>query len=254
MDSTAFDAFENPQLARQLIEAIDTAARAGLPDINLMEVCGTHTVSIARAGLRSVLPPQIHLLSGPGCPVCVTPNADIDKIIALTRIPNVTLATFGDMVRVPGSSTTLQQRRAEGASVAVVYSPLDALELAASDPQRQVVFAGVGFETTAPLVAATIKRAQAQGLDNFSVFCAHKNVPHVLEALVNDPQVRIDAFILPGHVSTIIGVQPYEFLASRYGVPGVITGFAAVDILQGIDMLVRQLAGGSASIQVNQGC
>ncbi|MDR0888477.1 MAG: hydrogenase formation protein HypD, partial [Coriobacteriales bacterium] len=212
--------FKDPELARGLISAIEHLAGRleadGKGQINIMEVCGSHTMAIARNGLRSVLPDNINLISGPGCPVCVTANRDIDSIIALTRLSNVTVATFGDMVRVPGSSTSLQQRKAHGASVEVVYSPLDALKLAQERPGEQVVFVGVGFETTAPLVAATIERAQKQGIDNFSVICAHKQVPPALDVLVNDPQVRISAFLLPGHVSTILGVAPYGFLASDY--------------------------------------
>ena len=231
--------FKDPQLAHALIDTIEHCDV--VDEVNLMEVCGTHTMAIARSGIRSVLPQNIHLLSGPGCPVCVTPNADIDKIIALARDPHIIIATFGDMMRVGGSSTSLQECKAQGSNVVVVYSPLDALNLAMQNPQQQVVFVGVGFETTAPIVAATIKRAAAQNVQNFSVACAHKNVPHVLEALVRDPQVTIDAFILPGHVSTIIGTHPYEFLASQYGIPGVVTGFETVDILQGIAMLLRQL-------------
>lgn len=232
------EVFKNPQLAKSLLESI-RAAKVG--DVNLMEVCGTHTMAIARGGLRSVLPPNVHLLSGPGCPVCVTCNRDIDTVIALSKMPQVTIATFGDMIRVPGSTTTLQKQKAEGSDVRVVYSPLDALRIAHSEPEREVVFVGVGFETTAPLVAATIRRAKDQGIGNFSVMCAHKNVPHVLEVLVNDPEVAIDAFILPGHVSTIIGTKPYEFLAQKYNIPGVVTGFETVDVLEGIAMLVRQL-------------
>ncbi len=232
------EVFKNPQLAKSLLESI-AAAKVG--DVNLMEVCGTHTMAIARGGLRSVLPPNVHLLSGPGCPVCVTCNRDIDTVIALAKMPQVTITTFGDMIRVPGSTTTLQKEKAAGADVRVVYSPLDALRIAQSEPAREVVFVGVGFETTAPLVAATIRRAKEQGIGNFSVACAHKNVPHVLEVLVNDPEVAIDAFILPGHVSTIIGTRPYAFLAEKYGIPGVVTGFETVDVLEGIAMLVRQL-------------
>lgn len=215
-----------------------------------MEVCGTHTMSIAKNGLRGLLPEGIELLSGPGCPVCVTPTKDIDSIIAMSMMPGVTVATFGDMIRVPGSSESLQSARSLGANVEVVYSPLDALGIARNNPDTQVVFAGVGFETTAPLVAATIKRAAAEKVDNFTVACMHKNVPHVLEALVNDDEVAIDAFILPGHVSTIIGATPYGFLASRYHVPGAITGFEALDILKGIAMLVRQLESGEARIEI----
>ncbi|MGI6216252.1 MAG: hydrogenase formation protein HypD [Coriobacteriales bacterium] len=241
------DQFKNPKLAKSLLNAIRSY---DVGDVNLMEVCGTHTVAIARSGLRSALPSGIHLISGPGCPVCVTPNKTIDTIIAFSKMENVTLATFGDMVRVPGSSTTLQKQRAEGASIQVVYSPLDALQLALENPDRQVVFAGVGFETTAPLVAATIKGAKEEDIHNFSVICAHKNVPHVLDALVRDPEVKIDAFILPGHVSTIIGSHPYEFLVKEHGIGGVITGFETVDLLQGIDMLVRQLNDGTPKIEI----
>jgi hydrogenase expression/formation protein HypD len=212
-----------------------------------MEVCGTHTVAIARAGLRSLLPPGIRLLSGPGCPVCVTANADIDRIIACTHLPNVTLCTFGDMIRVPGSSTSLARRKAEGASVEVVYSPLDALALAARMPERQLIFVGVGFETTTPLVAATIQRAAARDLRNFSVLAAQKQVPPAIRVLLDDPQVALDALLLPGHVSTIIGTEPYGFIASEYNIPAVITGFEPADILQGIANLLRQLLGAAKS-------
>jgi hydrogenase expression/formation protein HypD len=214
-----------------------------------MEVCGTHTVAIARSGFRSVLPRTIRLLSGPGCPVCVTANADIDRIIALTRVPGVMLATFGDMVRVPGSSTSLMQRKAEGASVEVVYSPLDALRLAREQADRQVVLVGVGIETTTPLIAATIERAAALQLANFSVLAIHKRVPPALASLVNDPEVSLDALILPGHVSTILGLEPYGFLADEYRIPGVITGFEPVDVLQGIAQLLEQCVEGVARIE-----
>lgn len=242
------EVFKDPKLARNLIDVINAIDLDG--DVNLMEVCGTHTMAIARGGIRSVIPENVHLLSGPGCPVCVTCNRDIDTVIALAKMPEITITTFGDMVRVPGSSTSLQKEKAEGADVRVVYSPLDALGIAQDEPDRQVVFVGVGFETTAPLVAATIKRAKTENVTNFSVACAHKNVPHVLETLVNDPEVAIDAFILPGHVSTIIGTRPYEFLAEKYGIPGVVTGFETVDVLQGIAMLLRQLSNKEARIEI----
>lgn len=240
--------FKNPELARGLVESIKTFAPER--DVTLMEVCGTHTVSIARNGIRSIMPDSVHLASGPGCPVCVTSNHDIDKVIALARIPNVIIATFGDMTRVPGSTSSLLAEQANGADVRIVYSPLDALDLAAKNPNRQVVFVGVGFETTTPLVAMAIKRAAAAGLDNFSVYAAHKNMPGALEAIVNDPELKVDALILPGHVSTIIGAKPYEFLAKDYGIPGVITGFEPNDILQGITMIMRQIAEGRADIEI----
>ena len=241
-------AFKDPQLARGLIESIRKLAPAD--GATLMEVCGTHTVAIARNGIRALMPEGVKLSSGPGCPVCVTSNRDIDAVIALARIPEVTIATFGDMTRVPGSTSSLLKEQASGRNVQIVYSPLDALALAQANPDRQIVFVGVGFETTTPLSAMAIKRAKALGLKNFSVLAIHKNMPNALEVIVNDPQLKLDALILPGHVSTIIGMEPYRFLAEKYGVPGVITGFEAVDVLQGIAMIMRQLHEGRAEIEI----
>lgn len=242
-----FSAFKDPKLARGLIETIH---RLAPEHATLMEVCGTHTVAIARNGIRDLMPEGLRLASGPGCPVCVTCNRDIDTVIALARIPNVTITTFGDMTRVPGSTSSLLAEQAAGRSVEIVYSPLDALAFAKAHPEREVVFVGVGFETTTPLVAMAIKRARAMGLSNFTVFAAHKNMPGALELLVGDPTLELDALILPGHVSTIIGTEPYRFLAEKYGIPGVITGFEPVDVLQGIAMLVRQLHEGRAEIEI----
>lgn len=242
-------AFKDPELARGLASSIRALTPEDRP-VTLMEVCGTHTVSIARNGIRSLMPDNVQLASGPGCPVCVTSNHDIDKVIALAKVPGVTIATFGDMTRVPGSTSSLLAEQAAGADVRIVYSPLDALRLAEENPDRQVVFVGVGFETTTPLVAMAIKRAKAAGLTNFSVFAAHKNMPGALEVIVNDPALSVDALILPGHVSTIIGVEPYRFLAERYGIPGVITGFEPNDILQGIAMIMRQVHEGRADIEI----
>ena len=242
-----FSAFKDPKLARGLIETIH---RLAPEHATLMEVCGTHTVAIARNGIRDLMPEGLRLASGPGCPVCVTCNRDIDTVIALARIPNVTITTFGDMTRVPGSASSLLAEQAAGRSVEIVYSPLDALAFAKAHPEREVVFVGVGFETTTPLVAMAIKRAKAMGLSNFTVFAAHKNMPGALELLVGDPTLELDALILPGHVSTIIGAEPYRFLAEKYGIPGVITGFEPVDVLQGIAMLVRQLHEGRAEIEI----
>lgn len=240
--------FKDPKLARNLVGAIKGfAPQSGA---TLMEVCGTHTVSIARAGIRDLMPEGVRLASGPGCPVCVTCNRDIDSVIALARVPEVIIATFGDMTRVPGSSSSLLAEQAAGRSVQIVYSPLDALALAQNNPKRQVVFVGVGFETTTPLVASAVKRASQLGLENFTVFAAHKNMPGALEAIVADPQLKVDALILPGHVSTIIGSAPYRFLAEKYGIPGVITGFEPVDVLQGIAMIMRQLNEGRAEIEI----
>ena len=241
-------AFKDPKLARGLIDSISKLTPAG--GATLMEVCGTHTVAIARNGIRNLMPEGVRLTSGPGCPVCVTSNRDIDTVIALARIPGVTIATFGDMTRVPGSTSSLLKEQANGRSVKICYSPLDALTLAKQRPDQQIVFVGVGFETTTPLEAMAIKRAAAMGLENFSVFAAHKNMPGALETLVNDPSLKIDALILPGHVSTIIGTKPYEFLAKKYGIPGVVTGFEPVDVLQGIAMIMRQLHEGRADIEI----
>ncbi|WP_281508370.1 hydrogenase formation protein HypD [Parvibacter caecicola] len=240
-------AFRDPALARGLVQAIGELAPESA---TLMEVCGTHTVAIARNGIRGLMPEGVRLASGPGCPVCVTSNHDIDKVIALARVPEVTIATFGDMTRVPGSTSSLLAEQAAGRSVEIVYSPLDALKLAADNPNRQIVFVGVGFETTTPLVAIAIKRAKEAGLKNFSVYGAHKNMPGALEVIVADPRLKVSALILPGHVSTIIGAKPYQFLAEKYGIPGVITGFEPVDVLQGIAMLMRQLYEGRAEIEI----
>lgn len=240
-------AFKDPALARGLIESIQALAPESA---TLMEVCGTHTVAIARNGIRGLMPEGVRLASGPGCPVCVTSNHDIDKVIALARVPEVTIATFGDMTRVPGSTSSLLAEQAAGRSVEIVYSPLDALRLAQENPTRQIVFVGVGFETTTPLVAMAIKRARAMGLTNFTVYGAHKNMPGALEVIINDPALKLDALILPGHVSTIIGAEPYRFLAEKYGIPGVITGFEPVDVLQGIAMIMRQLHEGRADIEI----
>lgn len=241
-------AFKDPELARGLVESI--AKLAPKSGATLMEVCGTHTVAIARNGIRTLMPEGVKLSSGPGCPVCVTSNHDIDKVIALSRVPGVVIATFGDMTRVPGSTSSLLAEQAAGRNIQIVYSPLDALKLAKQNPDLQVVFVGVGFETTTPLVAMAIKRAKEAGLQNFSVYGAHKNMPGALEAIVSDPDLKVDALILPGHVSTIIGVEPYRFLAEKYGIPGVITGFEPNDVLQGIAMIMRQLHEGRAEIEI----
>jgi hydrogenase expression/formation protein HypD len=237
--------YRDPQVARQLIDGIAALAAAlavgADGPINIMEVCGTHTMAIAKNGLRAVMPDTIHLTSGPGCPVCVTSNHDIDIAIELAKQPEVTVTTFGDMIKVPGSYSSLAREKGEGADVRVVYSPLDALELAQREPDRHVSFIGVGFETTTPIIAATIKRAAAAGLDNFSIYSAHKTVPGALRAIAADPEINISGLLLPGHVSTIIGTEPYGFLTREFGIPGVVAGFEPVDILQAIFMLLKQL-------------
>lgn len=231
--------FRDPALARELIETIGCLCEGR--SINLMEVCGTHTVSIGRYGLRGAMPSGLKLLSGPGCPVCVTSNHDIDAAIAMAHIPGAIVATFGDMIRVPGSTTTLGAEKAAGADIRVVYSPLDALSLARENPSRPVIFIGVGFETTTPIVGSSIQMAAEEGLSNYYVYAAHKSTAPALEAIANDPETRVDGFILPGHVSTITGLAPYGFLAERYGIPGVVSGFEPVDVLNGIARLAAMV-------------
>ena len=241
-----FNQFRDPQAVRALLARIRTAL--GARELNLMEVCGTHTVSIGRYGFRSLLPENLHLLSGPGCPVCVTANQDIDRAVALARLDGAIIATFGDMIRVPGSTSSLAAEKAAGRDVRVVYSPLDALDIAQQHPDREVIFMGVGFETTAPAIAACILEAEARDLANFSVFCVHKLTPAALTAIAQDPETQIDGFILPGHVSTIIGLAPYGFLARDFHIPGVVTGFEPVDILESVALLVEMCAHGRPAI------
>lgn len=206
-----------------------------------MEVCGTHTMAISSSGVRRAIDPCLRLISGPGCPVCVTAQEDIDLAIELARIPGVVITTFGDMVRVPGSDSSLEQEVARGADVRIVYSPLDAVKLAQELTRAVVVFLGVGFETTIPTVAATAKLAKQARLDNFLVLPLFKTMPQALRMIAGAPQVKVDAFILPGHVSTIIGSKPYEFLVKEFRKPCCIVGFELLDLLQGIGMLLEQL-------------
>lgn len=216
--------------------------------LRIMEVCGTHTVAISRAGIRTLLPDKLSLVSGPGCPVCVTDAADIDKMIAFSRLPRVMVATFGDMMRVPGSSSSLAAEKSQGADIRVVYSPFDAVNLASHNPRRTVVFLGVGFETTAPAVALAIEEAADLGLRNFCVYSAHKLVPPALEALCSDPQLGIQGFLFPGHVSTVLGRSAYLKLSQEYGVPAAIAGFEPVDILSAIDLLVEAITSGRGGV------
>jgi hydrogenase expression/formation protein HypD len=205
-----------------------------------MEVCGTHTMAISRFGLRELLPAGMRLVSGPGCPVCVTAVGDLDRVMALSRLPGVTIATFGDLVRVPGSRGSLASERASGADVRAVYSPIDAVEIAAAQPDRQVVLVGIGFETTAPTVAGALLLARQRALANFSVLSLHKTMPGALRALLDSGETRIDGFILPGHVSVVTGSDCYRFLADEYGVGGVVAGFEADDVLEALLLLARQ--------------
>jgi hydrogenase expression/formation protein HypD len=208
--------------------------------ISIMEICGGHTTAIHKFGLLSLLPPNIRLLSGPGCPVCVSSQALIDKVIALSRIESVMITTYGDLIRVPGSATSLEKEKAVGNNIHIVYSVLEAIELAKRFPQHNVIFLGIGFETTAPASAAAILEAQKSNINNFYLFSAHKVMPPVMKALVNDG-VKIDGFIAPGHVSAITGTEMYREFPEKYGLGVVVSGFEPVDIMQSIYMLVRQI-------------
>ncbi len=219
-----------------------------IPPTTLMEVCGTHTVAIARHGLREALPEGVRLISGPGCPVCVTPQDQIDHFLALGEVEGVALATFGDMVRVPGTTKSLEQARAEGSEVLVVYSPMEAVEAAARTPEKQIIFFGIGFETTAPAVALALLEAQRRGLKNFSILCAHKLIPPAMLALLAT-EVKVDGFICPGHVSVVIGREAYQPVAAR-GKPCVVTGFEPADILVACQMLLQQLVEGRSEVEV----
>ncbi len=240
-------AYRSPALCAGLAREI-----AGLADrpLTFMDVCGTHTMAIARHGLKSLLPPNVRLVSGPGCPVCVTAQGDLDYFQALAREPGVLVATFGDLLRVPGSRGSLAEARAAGAAVRVVASPFACLELAAAHPDRQVVFLGVGFETTAPTVAAALLTAQKKGLTNFSVLSAHKLLPPALAALLSGPDLRLSGFLCPGHVTTVIGTACYQPVAQERGLPCVVAGFEPADVLASILMLVKQVEQGRSEVEI----
>jgi hydrogenase expression/formation protein HypD len=235
MSITYAEEYRDPAIAKSLVHQLTSVSTK---PVRLMEVCGTHTMAIFRHGIRSLLPETISLLSGPGCPVCVTAQGDIDAFVALSQRKDVTVTTFGDLMRVPGSGSSLKHETAQGADVRVVYSPMDALKLAQQLPDRQVVFLAVGFETTAPTIAATLLSAQKMKLKNFTIYCAHKTVPVALTALMDNPMVNIDGFLLPGHVSVIIGVDAYRPFFDRYQIPCVVAGFEPVDVLRGVEALV----------------
>ncbi len=241
------DEFRDIELCSGLARRIHRRVKGR--DMVLMEVCGTHTMAIHKSGIKAMLPESLKLLSGPGCPVCVTPNEYLDRAVALGRREDVILATFGDMLRVPGSSSSLEQVRAEGANVSMVYSCRDSLAVARENRDRKVVFLGVGFETTSPTIAATIEEAEREGVPNFHVLCGHKLIPPAMRALVENPDLSVQGFICPAHVSTIIGAGPYRFLADEHGIPCVITGFEPLDILQGIAMLADMIIDGKPSVK-----
>lgn len=238
---------ENKEIVARTLSAIEKLAST---QYNFMEVCGTHTMAIASSGLRSLLPKKLKMLSGPGCPVCVTAIEDIDKVIAIAKIENVITATFGDMIKVPGSDGSLEKARADGCDVRIVYSCNDAIQIAIDNPSKSVVFPGVGFETTSPTIAATVLNAEKRGVKNFFVIPLFKLVPPALELIVSIKDIKVDGFLLPGHVSTIIGVRPYQFMAEKYGKPCVIAGFEPLDILFGILMLLKQIEDKKPKVEV----
>lgn len=237
------DEYRDSSLVHKLTDKLHKICKNYSKEIVLMEVCGTHTMSIFRSGIRKLLPKNIRLLSGPGCPVCVTSNYYMDKSIAYARKDDVIITTFGDMLKVPGSTSSLQKERANGRKIVVLYSALDALQIARENPNYKIIFLGVGFETTTPTLACTIKIAKENKINNFFVYSGHKLIPPALRALIATKELNLDGFILPGHVSTIIGKTPYEFIANEFNIPCVITGFEPVDIAQGILMMAEQIIG-----------
>jgi hydrogenase expression/formation protein HypD len=241
------DEYRDGSVARVLSQKIH---KISTKPIRLMEICGTHTMSIFKHGIRSLLPETIDLVSGPGCPVCVTAMEEVDRSVKLARTPGVTVTTFGDMIRVPGTASSLDAEKAGGADVRMVYSTFDALKMAAENAEKEVVFLGIGFETTAPTIAAAIKTAHANGQSNFSVLSAHKLLPPAMDALLSGGDLGIDGFICPGHVTTIIGTAAYEAVAAGYRVPCVVVGFEPIDILQGILMLTEQIESGRAEVEI----
>jgi hydrogenase expression/formation protein HypD len=247
------DEFRDPAKARSLVAsierlALELARPSGAP-IQLMEFCGGHTHTIFRYGLSQLLPPSIELVHGPGCPVCVLPMGRVDDCIMLAERPEVILTSFGDALRVPGSQGSLLAAKARGADVRIVYSPLDALELARKHPDREVIFFALGFETTMPSTALTVLQAERDGVENFSLFCNHITTLPTIKAILDSPDMAIDGFLAPGHVSMVIGARPFNFVAERYRRPIVVTGFEPLDILQSIWMLLEQIAAGRAEVE-----
>jgi len=242
------DEFRDAELGRALAGEILAAVEPGR-HYKLMEVCGGHTHSIYKYGIDDLLPGNVELVHGPGCPVCVIPMGRVDDGIAIAHEPGVIFTCFGDMLRIPGSNGSLQDAKARGADVRMVYSPLDALRIAKANPERDVVFFAIGFETTAPSTALTLKRAKAEGVDNFLVMSNHVTIVPPLRALLDSPDLRLDGFIGPGHVSTVVGARPFEFIPARYGKPIVVAGFEPLDVLQAVRMILAQLAEGRCEVE-----
>ena len=247
------DEFRDREKARILIREIEGLVRtidiAKRRPLHIMEVCGGHTHSIFRYGIQGMLPKEIELVHGPGCPVCVLPMGRVDDCVAIASRPKVILTTFGDAMRVPGSKKSLLQAKADGVDVRMVYSPMDALALARKNPDREVVFFAIGFETTMPSTALTILQAESEDIGNFSVFCNHITIVPTIKAILDSPDLQLDGFLGPGHVSMVIGTAPYQFIASFYRRPMVVAGFEPLDILQSIWMVLKQIKEGRADIE-----
>jgi hydrogenase expression/formation protein HypD len=247
------DEFRDPQKAQAILNEIQTLSHqlknGKEKPLKLMEICGGHTHSIFKYGIEDILPETIELIHGPGCPVCVMPRGRLDDAIAIAENPYVIFTTFGDAMRVPGSKTSLLQAKAQGADIRMVYSPLDSLKIARENPNKEVVFFGLGFETTAPSTALTVLQAEAEHINNFSLFSNHVLVIPALEALLANPDLQLDGFIGPGHVSMVIGAQPYQFIAEQYHKPLVISGFEPLDILQSIWMILKQMQEGRCEVE-----
>ena len=247
------DEFRDPEAARAVLGHIEqTVADIGAtPEspIHVMEICGGHTHAIFRYGLDKLTPAGLEFIHGPGCPVCVLPIARVDECVEVAEMSEVIFATFGDAMRVPGTKKSMLQARAEGADIRIVYSPLDALELARRNPEKEVVFFALGFETTTPSSALSIQQAASEELENFSVFCNHITVPPPLKVLLDDPYMKLDGFVGPGHVSMVIGLEPYDFIAKDYGKPVVIAGFEPLDLLQSVLMVLKQIRDKRAEVE-----
>ncbi|MBA3667716.1 MAG: hydrogenase formation protein HypD [Sphingomonas sp.] len=249
--------FRDPVLAQGLLgqirEAVARTSATVERPLNIMEVCGGHTHAIFRYGLHEMVPKDIEFIHGPGCPVCVLPMGRVDDCIEIAEHPQVIFATFGDAMRVPGTKKSMLQAKAEGADIRLVYSPLDALAIARCNPDREVVFFALGFETTMPSTALTVLQAATEGISNFSLFCNHITVPQPIKALLDDPDMRLDGFVGPGHVSMVVGTRPYDFIARDYGKPIVVSGFEPIDLLQSVLMVVTQIAEGRAEVENQYG-
>jgi hydrogenase expression/formation protein HypD len=240
--------YRKPEIQKKIIKEIQKYGSELRKRLNIMEVCGTHTMAIGKYGIRKIMPESINLISGPGCPVCVTPLNYIDKAIELIKINDVIITTFGDMMKVPGSYSSLEKEKSNGSKIFVVYSPVDALEIAEKNKSKNVIFLSVGFETTTPSIAQTIKIAKDKKIKNFFILCGNKIIPPAMEFLLKEKDTEINGFLCPGHVSTIIGAEPYKKISEKYNIPCVISGFEPADILYSIYLILRCIIEGKAEV------